>query len=266
LLECRREDRLILIVDNASINESFEQLKIAFSSDNMVEIVRSSKNGGYAKGNNYGLRYIEKYNPKYVCIINNDVHFDSGLVERLAKRYESIPNAGIISPIQMLPSGKKAVFRSLSFPTFKDDCLSYLCRMRIKQPHEYIEDPGLSNLQSVFIVPGAFLFVDYQRFASIGFFYEGTFLYGEERFLGSRVKDAGMQNYIVLDESYVHEHGTTINSSASKRKQYQLMYESHKLFASEIRGDNWFKRFALTMSYVLFVMRYFITSKIRKTN
>ena len=44
-------DRRILIVDNASPNESFEVLENTFLNESKVEVISSGKNGGYAKGN-----------------------------------------------------------------------------------------------------------------------------------------------------------------------------------------------------------------------
>ena len=69
-------ENFILVVDNCSPNESFIRIKEAFQTEKRIECIRTDENGGYAKGNNYGLRYAKKYNPKYICIINNDVHFD----------------------------------------------------------------------------------------------------------------------------------------------------------------------------------------------
>ena len=45
----------IVIVDNASSNESFSYLKRKYKSNKSVKIVKSNKNVGFAKGNNIGI-------------------------------------------------------------------------------------------------------------------------------------------------------------------------------------------------------------------
>lgn len=59
LLEAKRRDSKIIIVDNASPNESFQKISEAFSENDLVDVIQSRENGGYAKGNNYGLRYAK---------------------------------------------------------------------------------------------------------------------------------------------------------------------------------------------------------------
>ena len=63
----------ILVVDNCSPDNSHETIKDKLKENSLVEIIKSTTNGGYAKGNNVGLRYIEKnLGTKYVAILNND--------------------------------------------------------------------------------------------------------------------------------------------------------------------------------------------------
>ena len=50
-------ENFILVVDNCSPNESFIRIKEAFQTEKRIECIRTDENGGYAKGNNYGLRY-----------------------------------------------------------------------------------------------------------------------------------------------------------------------------------------------------------------
>lgn len=50
----------IIIVDNASPNNSYLFLKKNFNRSRQVFVVESEKNGGYAEGNNFGLVFAEK--------------------------------------------------------------------------------------------------------------------------------------------------------------------------------------------------------------
>ena len=76
-------DRRMIIVDNDSPNNSYQILQATFGKVQWIDVLKNACNVGFAKGNNYGLRYAEKYAPEYVCIVNNDVHFDNSLIVRM---------------------------------------------------------------------------------------------------------------------------------------------------------------------------------------
>jgi len=257
-------DRRLIIVDNDSPNDSYQVLQATFGKVQWIDVLKNTCNMGFAKGNNYGLRYAEKYAPEYVCIINNDVHFDNALVDRLANKYYELPDAGVISPIQLTPHGEKVNFENLDSESFKNIFLTYLLPWTYNR-HNYYENSSVAGVQSVFIIPGAFLFAEYKKLASLGFFYEGTFLYCEESFLGARVKNAGLNNYIILEESYIHEHGKTINSVKSRRQQQRMIFEGRLLFAKEVRKDNALKICLLHFAFTIFQIVDSIKQAIKRT-
>ena len=49
----------LIVVDNASTDDSWEKLNATFDGESDVTLCRSPKNGGYAKGNNLGLSLAE---------------------------------------------------------------------------------------------------------------------------------------------------------------------------------------------------------------
>ena len=256
-------DRLVIIVDNASPNESFSILNNTFKKTDKVEVISTSNNEGYAKGNNYGLNYIKKYNPQYVCIINNDVYFDFSVIEKLESTYLSIPNIAFLAPIQYNLDKKPASFVNLKkIPTFWDD-LKTTIGFGISK-HIYKNDAGIDKLQEVEIVPGAFLFINYSLFQKIGFFYEGTFLFCEERFIAKKVKDNQLHSYILLSENYIHAHSVTINNEASKEKQRKLLFNGKVLYTKYHRRFPIIKVTLLKIAYCLYTPLRIIKSTFRK--
>ena len=218
------EDDTIVIVDNCSPNESSTELHKIYDKHEQVFVIDAPENGGYAKGNNYGLRFIKKYEPRFVCVMNNDVHFTQNTIEQLCLMYDTLEKPAIISPIQVLPDGKSAKFIELKVPN-----LIYDLRMNTlffkPRFHEYESNTKWPNVQKVGYLPGAMLFTDYSVFERIGFFDESTFLFCEERFMGKAVQEAGLNNYVILDLEYLHEHSKTIKNEASSKKQRQMINE-----------------------------------------
>lgn len=251
LLSQELGDRSILIVDNASPNESYIILKDKYEREEKVDVLSLSENLGYAKGNNEGLRFIKKYNPQYVCVVNNDVRFSLDVIKKLERIYPLINNVALLSPVQFLLDNKPAIFNDLRhIPTFGEDFKSVLGFGKCVR-HSYMPDCEKIKLQKVEIVPGAFLFIDYLLFESMGFFYEGTFLFCEERFTAKKIKDAGLCSYILLDDYYVHAHSVTINAEKTRRDQMKLLYEGKILYTNCYRSFPLFKIFLLKIAYML---------------
>lgn len=63
----------IVIVDNASNNNSFESLEDDYKDVEDIFLIGNSENLGFAKGNNVGYKFAkEKLNADYIVVINND--------------------------------------------------------------------------------------------------------------------------------------------------------------------------------------------------
>lgn len=77
------KDYMIIVVDNASPNNTGYVLKKEFDSDENVRIILSKKNSGFAKGNNLGYNVAKKMNPDYIVVLNSDVELLQGDFEKL---------------------------------------------------------------------------------------------------------------------------------------------------------------------------------------
>ena len=66
----------IVVVDNYSENKSGERLREKYKNNSKVSIFISESNCGFARGNNIGIEYAQKYEPKYIYCINNDTLID----------------------------------------------------------------------------------------------------------------------------------------------------------------------------------------------
>lgn len=97
----------IIIVDNASNNGSLEKLKNKFSQKKVVSIVSNDENLGFAKGLNVGICLArEKFNPRYIAVINNDVLLLSDdLVSRLDAKMNEY-NFSLCGPMIITKDGR----------------------------------------------------------------------------------------------------------------------------------------------------------------
>ena len=63
----------IIIVDNASPNNSGLDLQNEYSENENIKVILCSDNLGFAKGNNLGYREAKKYNPDFIVVLNSDI-------------------------------------------------------------------------------------------------------------------------------------------------------------------------------------------------
>jgi len=94
----------VIVVDNGSNDGSVEFVKQNFP---QADIIALDKNYGFSKGNNIGIKYaLEKYNPEYILLLNNDTEIIQKdwlkLLVESAEKY----NAQIVGCKLIYPNGK----------------------------------------------------------------------------------------------------------------------------------------------------------------
>ena len=80
----------IVVVDNASGNESVSCLRRKYQGNNKIKIVKSNKNLGFAKGNNLGIKVAKTlWKAEFVLLLNSDtVMLEKDYVAKLLSAYE----------------------------------------------------------------------------------------------------------------------------------------------------------------------------------
>lgn len=93
-----RIDVQIVVVDNASTDDSAIHIKrfIAQTEQHEVHFIESTRNGGYAAGNNIGIRFaLQQSPPNLVWLLNNDTVVRSGAITAMVNSAISQPNVAI---------------------------------------------------------------------------------------------------------------------------------------------------------------------------
>lgn len=92
-------DKEIVIVDNASPDDSGKLLSEKYSKEPLVHVILNNKNLGFASGNNIGYLYAQKnLNPSCIVVLNNDTVIpDRSFLTKL-EGMEIVCNCEIIAP------------------------------------------------------------------------------------------------------------------------------------------------------------------------
>jgi len=83
-------EKQIIVVDNASPNNSGEIIKKQYDENVQVDVIINKDNEGFARGNNVGYVFAKQhYNPDYIAILNNDVEINQkDFIARINEIYD----------------------------------------------------------------------------------------------------------------------------------------------------------------------------------
>lgn len=82
-------EKRVIIVDNCSPNGTGKKLVEKYADSNIVKVVLTDNNVGFAKGNNIGFAEAKKDNPDFIVVMNNDVFIEQNdFTERVYLAYK----------------------------------------------------------------------------------------------------------------------------------------------------------------------------------
>lgn len=219
---------IIVVVNNSAIESSnnllcdslhatlVENFNVSVcQNESNVYVISSEENLGFAKGNNLGVRFLQKHYPfcDYVLFSNNDIQIvDSDVCERLIKKITSNREIGLIGPKVI---GLKGEFQSPEpyIPMADYFCWMYLFTLFLskKKKRKRFQLDYSKNAKEGYHykVMGSFFIVRLSDYIACGMMDEMTFLYAEEVILSERLKSIGKKVYYYPRVSVVHAHGVT---------------------------------------------------------
>lgn len=99
----------IIVVDNASTDDTVSYIKEHFPEVNLIE---SKVNLGFGQGNNKGMRYALDNGADYVFLLNQDAWIEPNTIANLVEIHKKQPEYGILSPMH-LNAEKTAIEKGL---------------------------------------------------------------------------------------------------------------------------------------------------------
>ncbi len=193
LSRCTYPNFRVLVLDNASDNESVEQIKQAFP---LQEVRLLERNLGFAGGNNVGIRQALAEGADYVWLLNPDTLPAPEALAALVARAEQTPGVGAVG----------AVLYEMEKPG----------RIQAWGGGEVVRVWGLIRLLThprqqsrLDYISGASLLLPRAALERVGLLDEGFFMYGEDADLGLRLKRAGFRLEVAPEARVLHKGGTS---------------------------------------------------------
>ena len=175
----------LYIIDNSPT----DQIKNWINIDPRIEYQFNNKNIGFGAAHNLIMKDSQKMG-KYHLVLNPDIKFIQGTLEKLYHYMEQNPDVGNIMPKILYPNGELQYLCKL-LPTPKDWFIRMFVPIKsIKERNNYRFEMRFTNYDQIMNVPylsGCFMFLRRKVIEEIGLFDEGIFMYGEDTDLNRRI-------------------------------------------------------------------------------
>lgn len=244
----------IVLVDNCSSDDSGTRLRDIYSKQDGLFFLESKVNGGYAMGNNLGIRYAaEVLKDEYICALNNDTLPTPDLFRSLAGVLRCNQGLCIVGPV-ILENHPEDIIQSAGADI-------HLISGKIPARHGGEVFQARGELEFCGYISGACLMFRSSDLSELGLIPEEYFLYFEETEWCLRANRKGLKVACSWCCALVHKGSATVSNNRGlgsylsvrnravfvKRNAsviqltlftiYQLLYILKKLL---FKGDNCF--------------------------
>ena len=196
-------DYEIIVVDNASY-DGIEEIAKGFAK---VKFVQSPKNGGFAYGNNLG---IKEARGKYIMIMNPDLAILSPAVEVMLKYLDDNPAVGLIGP-RLINADKSIQYSCTNFPDWRLPFYRRTSLANTKAGQKWLDKYLIKNLdhyQNSYVPAlfGACLMFRRSFLEKVGLLDERYFMYMEDLDWSRRFWEEGYKVAYIGQAEIIHLH------------------------------------------------------------
>lgn len=185
----------VLVVDNASTDNSFRQAKAEFPGYRFLE---RPENGGFAAGMNEGLRLGLAEDYDFIWLMNSDAEVEPETLPALLAAHES-ENAFVMSPLILDAAGHE---------WFAGGRVNFW-RMRVEHTPRQVTDDTPYTTE---FLTGCAIFLHKSAIQTTGFLDERFFLYYEDADFSWRAREKSLKLYVVPAALVRHQEKSLENS------------------------------------------------------
>lgn len=201
-LQAQTQPHRVIVVDDASPDNTVEQLARAFPS---VHLVQMEHNSGFGRACNAGIRQGDGI---VVVVLNNDVEAHPTLLERLVETFTAQQGIGSAAPLILRPDG-----RVDAYGIWADVTLEGWPRFQGASP-----DADLESGPALLGPYGAVAAYRRKALDTVGLFDENIRMYGEELELAMRLQVGGWKCATVRAATAVHLGSATAGAKSARQR------------------------------------------------
>lgn len=262
ILEQLKRDPLaegVVVVDNASTDGSPDRL-LPYCTGK-IRLLKVKKNGGYARGNNAGIRYLIKWmHPDVIAIANPDLMLPEGFLSAVLKDFAEHPEYSALTGVQKIPGDEVPPFAFWKKMTYsgalKKMVSEFWLLRKLHGPdrNQYMQailakEPGVYPAD---VLSGCLFFVRTEDLLRAGCFDEGTFLYYEEEILFHRLRAQGKRAAVDTGISFTHKWGGTTDQIFRRIDTFRMTCRSFHYFVVHYLAKSAGKRALFEAVYAVY--------------
>lgn len=236
----------VIVLDNASGDDSMGRLRTAFGAEPRVKLLESATNGGFARGNNQAIAEAQG---DYLLLLNPDTLVGESTLAYCLTFLRTHPEAGAVGPRLINQSGAMHPECKRGVPTLWNSFCRFTRLYRLA-PHSawlngyYQGHLSPDEVQQVPVLTGAFLMMRRTLYQAVGGLDERYFMYGEDIDLCYTIERAGYHNYY-LPTPVLHYKGES-EQAADRVRYEENFYGAMRLFYLKHQGESWWSRHVTT--------------------
>ena len=242
----------LYVIDNNSEDSTLSILKAI--NDRRIVIIANDANLGVAKANNQGINKALEDNFHYILMMNNDVEFESTLLEKLI-RFQQQNNYSLVAPKMMYFDNPDKIWYAGSWFVRKNGYLP------LHRGINELDSGQYDKIVEIEYAPTCCLLVRKEVFYDVGLMDEKYFVYFDDTDFLYRVwKDGRHKMMYYPDVKFYHKVGSLTKSF---RKERVKLYRGHFFLEKNIRNQIYFlKKIGGFFAYG-FIMWLFLKNNIR---
>ena len=210
----------IVVVDNSSKKEDFQNLYNNLNSIQQVKIIENRVNSGFASGNMLGVNFASG---KYYFFINNDCILLNNSAKVLKEFLEKNLDVGLATG-KVLDENDNFSSSYKQFPHLIKQLFGNSIQRAISKNKFPSNKIKLEKNSEVEVISGSCMFFRRDVFCSIGGFDTVFFLYCEEEDICKRVWDFGKKVYFIPKAEVFHEAGGSTEKSFEIEREFYISY------------------------------------------
>jgi len=231
----------VIVVDNASGDGSAGVIRAAIERhgwSGWAEVVEMPRNGGFAYGNNAGVRRVRELDPAYsaVVMLNPDTTVKPGSIACLAAFLRSRPDAGIAGALIENEHGYCMTSAHADPSPLGELHGAAQFGLLSRWPLRRIAEQQTAEPRRCDWVSGACMVVRREVLESVGPLDEGYFLYFEEVDYCVRARRQGWSCWFVPAARVIHFEGAATGIRLARRRRPAYWYASRRRFFVKCYG------------------------------
>jgi GT2 family glycosyltransferase len=195
---------LLYLIDNSPTDD----LKV-LATEERIRYMHNPSNPGFGAAHNIAIKLIEDAS-KYHLVLNPDIYFEKGNLDKLYHFMESRKDVGHVMPKVIYPDGAIQHLckrNPTTFDLFARRFMPGFLKKRFKKRMDAYEYRDKDYNQTIFDIPylsGCFMFIRTEMFKKVGYFDDRIFMYIEDADITRRILQVAHTAY--YPEAVVYHH------------------------------------------------------------